>query len=125
MPSNLLETGDILVTGGGVESLPGILTLTRDRQIIQHRVGGQVVVVVGGRGAVFFSYINVEVNQHACHGSNQNNVREARVLWLSSPHTRARCGGETELVRCECGLLKLLAGVQLRARHGDAQKTRR
>lgn len=63
MPSNLLETGDILVTGGGVESLPGILTLTRDRQIIQHRVGGQV------GGAVCF-HINVEVNQHACHGSN-------------------------------------------------------
>lgn len=42
MPSNLLETGDILVIGGGVESLPGKLTLTRDRQIIEHRVGGQV-----------------------------------------------------------------------------------
>lgn len=55
----------------------------------------------GGWGGGSFFHINVEVNQHACHGSNQNNVREARVLWLSSPHTHARLRRrrETELVQ--------------------------
>lgn len=54
-----------------------------------------------------------------------NNVREARVLWLSFPHThtRLRRRRETELVQWECRLLKLLAAWATRWRTG--KKTHR
>lgn len=92
--------------GGGVESLPGKLTLTRDRQIIEHRVGGQV-------GGSLCSYqCGSKSTCMSWFKSKQREGGESPLAELSThTHTRLRRRRETELVQWECRLLKLLAGA--------------